>query len=121
MVTLLSKETVNSVIYAIKHLIEENISAGVKRAGMFSVQLDTTKDITGKEQCSVVVRYVTDAVYERLVAVVQCNSTTGQSFVTMLPEVLEHLKLDMGLCISNSTDRTSNMQGQYKGFSALMS
>ncbi|RXN21860.1 zinc finger MYM-type 1 [Labeo rohita] len=87
---------------------------------MFSGQLDTTQDITGKNQCSVILRYVTDAVHERLVAVVQCNLTTGQSFVTLLTEVLEHLKLDIGLCIGNSTDGASNMQGQYRGFSALM-
>lgn len=33
-------------------MTEESIYAGVKRAGMFSVQLDTTQDVTGKEQCS---------------------------------------------------------------------
>lgn len=121
LITLLSKETVNAVIDDIKHLIEESISADVKKAGMFSVQLDTTQEITGKEQCSVILRYVTEAVHERLVSVVQCNSTTGQSFVTLLTELLERLKLDIGLCIGNSTDGASNMQGKYSGFSALMS
>lgn len=40
--------------------------------------------------------------------------------MTLLTEVLEHLKLDIGLCISNSMNGASNMQGQYRGFSALM-
>uniref|UniRef100_A0AAQ5XSS1 DUF4371 domain-containing protein n=1 Tax=Amphiprion ocellaris TaxID=80972 RepID=A0AAQ5XSS1_AMPOC len=120
LITLLSKTTVNAVIDAIKHLIEESISADIKKAGMFSVQLDTTQDITERDQCSVILRYVTDAIHERLVAVIQCSTTTGQSFVTLLTDVLERLKLDIGRCISNSTDGASNMQGQYRGFSALM-
>lgn len=120
LVTLLSKTTVNSVIDAIKTLIEERISEDIRKAGMFSVQLDTTQDVSGKEQCSVVLRYVTDTVHERLVAVVPCSSTTGQSFVTLLTDVLQRLKLDMAQCIGNSTDGASNMQGQYRGFSALM-
>ncbi|KAJ8386345.1 hypothetical protein AAFF_G00174420 [Aldrovandia affinis] len=35
-------------------------------------------------------------------------------------EVLDRLKLDKAMCIGNSTDGASNMQGQYRGFSALM-
>lgn len=38
----------------------------------------------------------------------------------VLTEVLERLKLDTSLCIGNATDGASNMQGQYRGFSALL-
>ncbi len=88
LITLLSKTTVNSVIDTIGHLIQECISKDVQKAGMFSVQLDTTQDITSQDQCSVILRYVTETVHERLLTVVKCQA--------------------------------SNMQGQYKGFSALM-
>ncbi len=120
LITLLSKTTVNSVIDTICNLIQENISTDIKKAGMFSVQLDTTQDITGQDQCSVILRYVTDVVNQRLVAVVRCHASTGQSFVNLLTEVLEHLNLDISMCIGNSTDGASNMQGQYRGFSALL-
>ncbi len=63
---------------------------------------------------------MTDVVNERLVAVVRCHASTGQSFVNLLTEVLEHLNLDISMCIGNSTDGASNMQGQYRGFSALL-
>lgn len=120
LITLLSKTTVNSVIDALGHLIQESISSDVQKAGMFSVQLDTTQDTTGYDQCSVILRYVTEAVQERLVAMVRCEASTGQAFVDLLSEVLEHLNLDKAMCIGNATDGASNMQGQYKGFSALM-
>uniref|UniRef100_A0A3B3S3W6 HAT C-terminal dimerisation domain-containing protein n=1 Tax=Paramormyrops kingsleyae TaxID=1676925 RepID=A0A3B3S3W6_9TELE len=120
LISLLSKTTVNSVIDTIRNLIQQNISTEIRKAGMFSVQLDTTQDITAQDQYSVILRYVTDVVNERLVAVVRCSASTGQSFVDLLKEVLEHLKLDSSLCIGNATDGASNMQGHYRGFSALL-
>lgn len=41
-------------------------------------------------------------------------------FVNLISDVLDHLKLNKDMCIGNATDGASNMQGQYKGFSALM-
>lgn len=120
LISLLSKTTVNSVIDTIRNLIQQVISTEIRKAGLFSVQLDTTQDKTAQDQCLVILRYVTDVVNERLVAVVRCRASTGQSFVDLLKEVLEHLKLDSSLCIGNATDGASNMQGQYRGFSALL-
>lgn len=118
LVYLLSKTTVISVIDTIRNLIQQNISTEIQKAEMFSVQLDTTQDITAQDQCSVILRCVTDVVNERLVAVVRCSASTGQSFVKLLTEVIERLKLDTSLCIGNATDGASNMQGQYRGYSA---
>lgn len=50
LVTLLSKETINKVVDVISQLIKVTIADEVRQAGMFSVQIDTTQDITSKEQ-----------------------------------------------------------------------
>ncbi|XP_059901454.1 uncharacterized protein LOC132452716 [Gadus macrocephalus] len=121
LVTLLSKSTVNSVIDTILKMIKDNIGTEIQKAGMFTVQLDTTQDITAQDQCSVVLRYVTDTVHERLVAVVRCSSSTGEAFVQLLSDVLDGLNLDKSLCIGNATDGAANMQGRYRGFSSLLS
>ncbi len=120
LITLLSKTTVNSLTDTIRNLIQLNISTDIQKSGKFSVQLDTTQDITEQDQCSVILRYVTNVVNERLVAVVRCHESTEQSFVKLLTEVLEHLNLDISMCIGNSIDEAPNMQGQYRGFSALL-
>ncbi|XP_034084713.1 uncharacterized protein LOC117554399 [Gymnodraco acuticeps] len=120
-VTFLSKTTVNNVISTVQRLIQETIAKEVAESGMFSVQIDTTQDITSHEQCSVILRYVTDTVQERLLAVVKCEASTGQYFVQMLTDVMDRFDLDISNCISNATDGASNMQGQYRGFSALLS
>lgn len=120
-VTFLSKTTVNTVISTVKCLIQETIAKEVAESVIFSVQIDTTQDITSHEQCSVILRYVTDAIQERLLAVVKCEASTGLYFVQMLTDVMEHFNLDISNCVSNATDGASNMQGQYRGFSTLLS
>lgn len=78
-------------------MIQENIT-DLQKAAMFSVQLDTTQNITAQEQCTVILKYVTDNVNESKVAVVRCSISTGKSSVQVLTEVLEHLKLDTSVC-----------------------
>lgn len=99
LVTLLSKDTLNKVITIISQLIKETVADEVRAAGMFSVQIDTTQDITSNDQCSVILRYVTDAIHERLVAVVDCKASTGQYFVELLKKILQKLNLDITLCM----------------------
>lgn len=48
LITLLSNTTVNAVIDAIKHLIEESISADIKTAGLFLCSLTQLKILQGK-------------------------------------------------------------------------
>ena len=118
-VTLLSKTTVNTVISMVQRLMQETTSKEVTESGMFSVQIDTTQDIMSHEQCSVILRYVTDAIQERLLAVVKCEASTGQYFVQLLADVMDRFNLDISNCVSNATDGASNMQDHYKGFATL--
>ncbi len=84
LVTLLSKETFNKAADVISQLIKMTIAEEVRQAGMFSVQIDTTQEISSKDQCSIILRYVTEVIQERLIAVVDCESSTGQNFVELL-------------------------------------
>jgi len=96
----------------ISQLIKVTIAEEVRQAGMFSVQIDTTQNISSKDQCSIILRYVTDVIHERLIALVDCESSTGQHFVGLLGKVLLNLNIDIGTCVGNSTDGAANMQGQ---------
>ena len=116
--TFLSKTTVNYVITTIGDLIKERISAEVNEAGMYSVQLDTTQDITASEQCSVVLRYVHGSLF---VALVKCTSTKGVNLVKMFEDLMKNMKIDLSKCVGNATDGASNMQGEYNGFSVKLS
>lgn len=116
LVTLLYKETVNKVIDAVSHLIQHTIADEVREAKMFSVQLDTAQDLTSKDQCAIVLRYVTDVIHERLLAVTDCEASTGAYFVELVRKTLDKVSTDIKNCVGNSTDGAANMQGQYRGF-----
>lgn len=73
LVTLMSATTVSSVVDTLQHLIQETISSEAEKAGMFSVKIDTMQDITSQERCSVVLRYVTYTVQERLLTLTKCK------------------------------------------------
>ncbi len=78
LITLLTKTTVNNIITTIQQTMQTTMARQTEKAGMFSVQIDTTQDITTQDRCSVIVRYVTDDnIHERLVAVVKCEASTG--------------------------------------------
>lgn len=120
LVTLLSKQTVNKVTDAVSHLMQHTIADEVRVAKMFSVQLDITQDLTSKDQCAIVMRYVTDVIQERLLAVIDFEASTGAYFVELVRKTLDKVSIDIKNCVGNSTDEAANMQGQYRGFSALL-
>lgn len=82
--TLLSKDIVGKVVHVLSQVIKNSVANEVRKAGMFSVQIDTTQDITSTDQCAIIVRYVTDAVHERLVGVIKCEKATGKDLLELL-------------------------------------
>ena len=50
MITFLPKDTVNLIIDLIKCEIKSRIAAEINSAGMYFIQLDTTQDISTKDQ-----------------------------------------------------------------------
>ena len=116
LVTLLSKDAFDKVVDVISQLIKATIAEEVRQAGMFSVQIDTTRDISSRDQCSIILRYLTDVIHERLIATVECESSTRQHFSELLKKVLQELNIDTGTCVGNSTDGAANMQEQYHFF-----
>lgn len=92
------------------------ISDDINEAQFFSIQIDSTQDINVHNQLSVIIRYVTTNVNERLLGFVRCTSGTGQSLFKVVCELLEKSGLDLNKCVGNSTDGDANMRGEYNGF-----
>ena len=58
---------ITRIAQIIRDFIQESIAEKVKLVGTFSVEMDTTQDVTTQDQCSIVLRYVHDGhVSERL-------------------------------------------------------
>ena len=79
----------------IKNMIQEKIVSEVKKAKVYSLQLDSTQDISTADQFSIVIQYVTDGtVNERLLSIVPSISRTGQGLFDLLNVILERLSID---------------------------
>lgn len=114
LVTLLSNDTINKPVKVIGQLISETIASEVREAKMFSVQIGATQYITSKDQYSVILRYGTDVVYKKLVALGDCEASTGQYFLDLMEDTLTRRNLDVSCCAGSTTDGAANMQGSYK-------
>jgi len=78
---------------------------------MYSVMLDTTQDITAKDQCAIVIRYVGNhSVHERLISLVNCTITIGQSMCQLLKNALKSNDINVKNCVTNATNGAANMQ-----------
>ena len=60
--TFISKPTVNFIINIVSNLIKKEISNSVRKAGIYSVQIDSTQDITSTDKRSVILRFVRESV-----------------------------------------------------------
>ncbi|XP_065672781.1 uncharacterized protein LOC136090307 [Hydra vulgaris] len=118
--TFISKSTVNQIMLGIAKLMKSAIAEEVQQAGIFSVQLDTTQDVTQADKCAIVLRYVTDKVEERLIGVVDSHSGKGNDLCKLMSNVLEQNGIDITKCVSDSTDGASNMAGAYNGFTTFL-
>ena len=118
LVTFLCHDITTRISQLIHDFIQESI-AEVKLAGMFSVEMDTTQDVTTQDQSSIVLRYVHDGhVSKRLLSLVKSMSGTGASMFSLLNDTLEKYGLDIAKCVGDSFDRAENMSGIYNRVAA---
>ena len=100
--------------------MNEEISNSVREAGIYSVQIDSTQNITSTYKCSVILRFVRENVKERLLAIVDSHLATGAVLCNLLKEVFQNQNIDISKCISDSSDGASNISGEYNGFTAFL-
>ncbi|XP_004207702.2 uncharacterized protein LOC124818104 [Hydra vulgaris] len=116
LVTFLSKTTISKLLNIMKNMMQEQIAMEVSKAKVYSIQVDSTQDISAIDQFSIVVRYVLNAtVHERLLSIVPSNDGTGQGLFDLLNLTLQRLGFNLKYCLSDSTDGASSYHGQYNG------
>ena len=76
--------------------------------------MDGTTDVAKKEQESIVVRYCCDdmEIFERLLAVRETVSTTGESLSQLLLSVLEEFNIDKKRLVGQTYDGAAAMTGK---------
>jgi hypothetical protein len=101
------------------------MSEEINSADMYSIQIDTTQDISVIDICSVVIRYISQnnlqslepTVFEIAISFLSPKKTTGLALCDLVSSNLSENNIDIKQRIGSSTEGASNMIGQYKGFS----
>ncbi|XP_060878755.1 zinc finger MYM-type protein 1-like [Metopolophium dirhodum] len=114
----------NQLIEAIYRNIHDVIKKEILTAVFFSISLDTTFDVSRKEQLSLVIRYINKengTVCERLVALRETVLTTGKHLLTMLDTICLEMSLDWRTnLVGQSYDGAASMKGSYNGLQSLV-
>ena len=121
--TFLSNISVVKILKLIAEMLKEKIATYVNDAGLFSVQMDSTTDISTHDQCAVVVRYVQEGkARERLLRLVNVSNSSAQpqSLHNLLEKSLKEVGVKLDMCVGDSFDGIGNMSGVYNGLQALL-
>lgn len=76
-VTFLSETSVVTLLKLIAEMLKEKIAKYVNDAGLFSVQMDSTTDISTHDQCAVVRCVQEDKARERLLRLVNVSHSSA--------------------------------------------
>jgi len=121
-VTFLSHYSIDSITSTISLIIKQIISEQILTAGMFSVLIDTTQDVSVMDQCSIIVRYVFNGKINKKLIGVKCfTESTGKGMMELLQSAMNEVNIDTSKCIGNATDGAANRQGAYNGFTSWLS
>lgn len=116
--TFLSNNSQNTMLLVMSDIVRSQILKKVKKAGIFSIMIDTTTDVSNIEQFSLILRFVDEfgEVKERLVALESTNDATGRGMFDLLCNICVKYDLDWinNLC-AQTYDEAAFMQGQYSG------
>ena len=127
-----SHDVQNEILELLSHEIIRDITAEVvgKRAGedgvgdvkFYSVIVDGTQDLSGKEQESISVRFVDDelTVHEEFVGFYEPRSTTGADLAAMIEDALCRLGLPLSHLRGMAFDGAANMSGMFNGAQAIL-
>ncbi|XP_065658837.1 uncharacterized protein LOC136083370 [Hydra vulgaris] len=96
----------------------QSISNEAKNSKYFGLSVDSTPDISHKNQLCIILRYVDDTTFElieRFIKFVQVEDHSGEKLAEVTINFLDlTLSLDISNCRSQAYDNAPNMSGKYK-------
>ena len=114
-----SPEMQNTFLNIMGKMVREQICSEVRRAGMYSIMVDETKDCSKTEQMSIALRYWDTAsmkVNERFLTFVEAKSLTAEDLTKYIINTLKvEYHLDLDSIVSQDYDGASVMSGKNTG------
>lgn len=115
----LSNDTIRLRINDMSFDIKNQLISAIKIAGLFSIQLDETTDVSKDAQLMVYVRYpgLTDIQEDILFCKPMSTTTRGEDIFLMVDSFFKEEGLNWNQCFSICTDGAAAMTASQKGFS----
>ena len=102
----------NNIIAIMASQVRSSICSSVHKAGFYSIMADETKDLSKKEQLSIVVHYVESVtVKERFLTFFPANNLNAESLSQYILDTLKQYGLDPQMIVSQGYDGASVMSG----------
>lgn len=123
--TYMSPTIQNELIAICGEVIQKEIVKDIVKAGVFSILVDETADISGNEQLSLCVRYTKkeETCYvtkEDFLGFTQLKGTNAQSIADSIISFLAALGLECKDMVGQGYDGASVMKGSFNGVQALI-
>lgn len=116
--TYTSPEIQNSLLHIMGGILRSQICVEVKKARVFSLLVDETKDASKIEQLAIVFRYVdieSASTHERFLTFVPAESLTAEGLSNHILQTLEQYHIDPKLMVSQGYDGAAVMSGHCSG------
>lgn len=116
----LSHEIINEQIEIMAHQLLRELLTNIKAAEHFALIGDETRDVSGKEQFAISIRWVTQdyVINEDLITLAEVEQTDGATLTSTLKNVLICNGLQISKCHGQAYDGASNMSGHLNGVAA---
>ena len=107
----------SELLHEMYRMVMAELLSQIKAAVFYAIVIDETRDVSGIEQLSVVIRWVSDdyTVFEDLVGMHQADQCDANSLVKILKSVLQSLGLEFEHIRGQTYDGASVLQGYKTG------
>ena len=111
-----SPEIQNELLSVMGSLVRNKICEEVRNSGHFTLMVDETRDVSKKEQVSIVVKDVeASAVYENFLTYVTAPDIPAEGLSTLVTNTLSQHNLPLSMCVCQSYDGAAVMSGRLSG------
>lgn len=110
----------NELLRDMAHCVQRQLVKKINSSKFFSVMVDETTDVVGREQVTICIRYVPANLEpeECFLAMQDTSSTTGQTLANLILECLQQFGLPISMLRGQCYDGGANMSGTIKGVQA---
>lgn len=119
----MSPEILNELIELMAQDVLRSVLAEVQSVPYYAIIADETRDISGKEQFAISLRWVSESyvISEDLIGLFSVDKTDATTLVSVLKDVLIRCNLPLSKCCGQTYDGASNMAGHLNGVAAKLS